>query len=286
MKRSFLIAMLSGLVLINTPVLALNQQPNQQKTPQSEQSVSPATTEQNPTKSGTAEASDPAARGRAMLLAARRAIGEEALKKLQDIVFKSESTLAMFEDNGAIINEITIKLPNKMLSRTSSGFGDILQSYNGQTAWHKTARGLEEFSGNTLNEFRKAMANETIFLITQFEQPGFQIEFQKEVTISERRANLLLIKLPFEHEVSLYVDAENGAILRKTYRSAGAGMKFDHEENYSDFREVGGLRLPFKRSRLRNGQPFLETVITEVKINTGATDQSFDKPVKSSASKN
>ena len=56
------------------------------------------------------------------------------------------------------------------------------------------------------------------------------------------------------------------------------GAPGEIEEIYSDYREAGGLKLPFKILLNRSGKKFGEQTITEIKINPGVEESAYKKP--------
>jgi len=69
--------------------------------------------------------------------------------------------------------------------------------------------------------------------------------------------------------VRLWVEPVSGMVLKKAYRGLGPGGMADMEEVYSDYREVSGIQVPFRVVGHQNGVPFIETVIAEVRFNSG-----------------
>jgi hypothetical protein len=266
MKRSFLIViMLFGLAAKSLTLFAQSDtppRPNLEKPPAPPASSVPDKTD-----------------GKALLTAARQAIGgEAALRAVQDITLKLAAKLLQGGADLVVKNETIIKYPNKSLTRISASFGNSAQGYDGEIAWQQTPRGINEFAGDNLAEFRNALHNDTIFLLKHFDAPGYQVEQLEDEKIEGRRVAVVLVKLPTTHEVRLYLDGETHLVVRKAFISKVSGTKIENEESYSDFRTVAGLRLPFKRLLRRNGQPFVEALCEEIKINTGVLDKLFVKP--------
>ena len=75
----------------------------------------------------------------------------------------------------------------------------------------------------------------------------------------------------------MFVEPASGTLLKKTFRGMGTGGPADIEEFYSDFREVSGMRIPFRIEVNQNGARFLEATINEVKFNTGVDPAELGK---------
>ena len=80
---------------------------------------------------------------------------------------------------------------------------------------------------------------------------------------------------------TLGIDPETGRVLSQTYRGRGpGGVVGQIVINYSDYRTVDGLSLPFKTTATFDGQPFpaLSATTEVIKINGQIDPSSFKKP--------
>ena len=80
---------------------------------------------------------------------------------------------------------------------------------------------------------------------------------------------------------TLEIDPGTGRVASQTYRGRGpGGVVGQIVINYSDFRTVEGLSLPFKTTATFDGQPFpaLSATIETIKINGQLDPSSFKKP--------
>ena len=80
---------------------------------------------------------------------------------------------------------------------------------------------------------------------------------------------------------TLEIDPGTGRVVSQTYRGRGpGGVAGQIVINYSDYRPVDGLSLPFKATATFDGQPFpaLSATIETIKINGQLDPSSFKKP--------
>ena len=97
--------------------------------------------------------------------------------------------------------------------------------------------------------------------------------------MGEREADVLEIRSKDGEQVSVWVDAASGQVVKKEYRGeAVAGPAAKVEELYEDFREVNGIRVPFKTTVLQNGAKFADSQYTEFQYNTGLKAEDLAKP--------
>lgn len=109
-------------------------------------------------------------------------------------------------------------------------------------------------------------------------------DFKALATGSDRVGETAVERLDVElsgFTTSLGIDPATGRVLSQVYRGRGpGGVVGEIVINYSDFRSVDGLSLPFKISATFDGQPFpaqSATVETQT-INSQIDPASFKKP--------
>jgi hypothetical protein len=120
----------------------------------------------------------------------------------------------------------------------------------------------------------KELYHDPIFLLRARTQPDFKTWLASG---SEER---LEVELP-EFTTALGIDPATGRVVNQTYRGRGpGGLVGEIVINYSDFRTVEGLSLPFKTEATFDGQPFpaLSATIEAITINGQVDPSSFKKP--------
>jgi hypothetical protein len=79
-------------------------------------------------------------------------------------------------------------------------------------------------------------------------------------------------------------DEKTGLPLDEVYKETGmGGAPSEVKETFSDWRDVDGIKLPFKVMLEQGGQRAGEVTISEIKLNTGITAEELSKkpePVK------
>ena len=118
----------------------------------------------------------------------------------------------------------------------------------------------------------KELYHDPLFLFRARTQPDF-----KAWLATEER---LEIELP-EFTTTLGIDPATGRVVKQTYKGRGpGGLVGEIVINYSDFRTVEGLSLPFKTTATFDGQPFpaLSATVEAITINGQIDPSSFKKP--------
>jgi len=71
--------------------------------------------------------------------------------------------------------------------------------------------------------------------------------------------------------VRVEFDPQTGLPKRATYDvpHQGGGAPVFTEDIYSDFREVGGIKMPYKTVIMQSGRKFADVVVSDMKVNSG-----------------
>ena len=78
--------------------------------------------------------------------------------------------------------------------------------------------------------------------------------------------------------VRIELDPATGLPARQTYTDIGSGgAPAQTADIFSDWREVAGIKLPFKAIQLENGMKMLEVTVSEYKINSGLSAAELSK---------
>jgi hypothetical protein len=97
------------------------------------------------------------------------------------------------------------------------------------------------------------------------------------LTVNAVAGNAVEIAAKGGDSVRVEFDASSGLPARYTYQSMGMQGPVAVASNLSDWREVNGIRLPYKIVIEQGGQKFAEATVSEWKLNTGLTPQELSK---------
>lgn len=69
------------------------------------------------------------------------------------------------------------------------------------------------------------------------------------------------------------MDAKTGLPLKLSYQEGAQSV----EDEYSDWRDVAGLHLPFQTTVTQDGKKYADVKIQEYKVNSGLTQEALSK---------
>ncbi len=188
--------------------------------------------------------------------------GEKAV-----LAVKSLSTIATGEIQGTAL-EMTSKITssNKLaIEMKAMGMTMMKQVVNEKGAYVTQQGQRKDLDGDKLAEIKaSAMPFDEIKMSQKADVTLDGIE-------SFNGADAYVIK---NGKTTLYYDVTSGLKIGKAVVQEANGQKMTQITNFGDYKEVKGIKLPFKTS-LSFGPQEIEFKTTEVKINEGVTDADF-----------
>ena len=143
--------------------------------------------------------------------------------------------------------------------------------------YNNSARPMTEAD---VTAFHKELNHDLIVLLRARSKPDFKAWATGNDKVGETIVERLEVELPGFNSV-LSIDPATGRVLNQTYRGRGpGGVIGEIAINYSDFKSVEGLLLPFKLAATFDGQPYpaLSATIESATINGQIDANSFKKP--------
>jgi hypothetical protein len=212
------------------------------------------------------------ARGKQLLERAQQAMGgAEKLAAVKDATYTADIALE------AAAGGIKLKLvnmylaPDQLRQEQELPGAKIIEYSDGKSGFLATPQGVQPMPAEALKQAQGELFREPYALLLSDRDPARIVNAVGENTVEVAAANgSLKVKIEF--------DSATGLPARETYTEAGAtGAPAETTEIYSDWREVGGIKLPHKAIQLENGMKMLEVAISEYKINSGLTAAALSK---------
>jgi zinc protease len=155
--------------------------------------------------------------------------------------------------------------PTNFRQEVEAPFGKLLSYTNGTSGWVKGPQGEGALVGPMLKQAQGEIFRNYFRLLTS--------DSDSTRTVNYAGAGLLDISDKSGNTARLVVDDNTGLPLKLSY----AGPQGVIEETFSDFRDVAGIKIPFKISITQAGRKFAEASILDFKVNTGVTAAELSK---------
>lgn len=203
-----------------------------------------------------------------------QAIGGKAMiQKQTSRVSKGTYETPTFNASGTV--EVYAKAPNKVaFAARITGWGVLARGFNGSTGWiHDPENGFQDMPASQLamsrrdSDFYRPLKMKQIY-------PGLQAVRLRKV--QGREAVILQTPQTGESQRFLF-DVENGLLIREVQTLNGSQGTVNIVTEYSDYRTVDGIKIPFYTRQVSPGYTFI-IKLNEVKHGVQMDDQRFDKP--------
>jgi hypothetical protein len=199
--------------------------------------------------------------------------GSRALSKIQTVTLEGTFTS---DDGKSGTYTLDTKLPNRYYSELLVGDKNLIEAYNGKSAWHQNAAGelgtlvgpegmqLEaaaQFYNSHLLNLKKSKI--TLALVGHAQARG-KDSLQLEITTATGVKR------------QVFFDPETHLIVKEMATVGGV----EEEILYDDYRAIDGVKLPHK-IELHRGSDKYDISVTRAAINGNVGERVFDFPIKS-----
>ena len=199
--------------------------------------------------------------------------GSKTLSKIQTLTLEGTFNT---DDGKAGTYTLDTKLPNRYYSELLVGDKNLIEAYNGKSAWHQTAAGelgtlvgpegmqleaaAQFYNSRLLNPKKSKM---TLTLVGHAQVRG-KDAVQLEVTSATGMKR------------QVFFDPQTHLIVKEAATVGG----IEEEILYDDYRTVDGVKLPYK-IELHRGSDKYDIDVTRAVINGTVGERVFDFPIKS-----
>jgi len=212
--------------------------------------------------------------GTALLAAAAKARGEKALLGLKDLTYEGEVAMGGM----SLKIKAVVAPPDRNWNEIQTPMGVMNQVLSGDRGWMSMGPKTRELPGAAVDEMRKGIPTEAgcAFLLQQVLQGKLQGQLIGKTDVEGAVADDVLVKMG-DASLRLYVDAKGVLVGLKSHAVTQEGPA-DILELYSDWRDAGGLKVPFKTVQKVGGEEKQSSALTSVKPNAGYDAKIFEKP--------
>src|SRR5580765_422364 len=196
------------------------------------------------------------------------------LSKIQTMTL--EGTFTNTADGKSGTYTFDTKLPNRYYSELVVGDKNLIEAYNGKSAWHHNAAGE---LGTLLGQDGLQLEAASSYYNSRFlnlKKDKLALAFVGHAQVRGKDALQVEITAPTGVKREAFFDPQTHLIVR----DAGALGGVSEEIFYDDYRAVGGVKVPYK-IELHRGSDVYAIDITRAEINGTIGERVFDFPIKS-----
>jgi photosynthetic reaction center cytochrome c subunit len=200
--------------------------------------------------------------------------GVAAIDKLKSRVMKGTLIANNGNEIGYELDQLGADSVLAILNTPQAGV--IERGFDGRTAWEKSSRGVRNLAEGEIYYLRRYPdLYKDIKLKDQFSR----ITFGGKPKIDGRDVFLLRATTISGKRESLFFDAENGLLVRRSTSTTTPVGTIPEQVDFADYRDIDGMKLPFM-IRVSAVDPTYSVVrkITEIKLNVPLEPKRFNKP--------
>jgi hypothetical protein len=200
--------------------------------------------------------------------------GSKALSKIQTETL--EGAFNNPADGKPSTYTFSLKLPNRYYSEFVLGDKNLIEAYNGKSAWRQTPSGeLSTVLGQEGQQLEAASLCYNSRLLN-LKKHKLAVAFIGHAQVRGKDALQLELTTPTNIRRELFFDPQSHLLVKESAPVAG----LDEEILYDDYRTVDGVKLPYK-IELHRGPDTYSINITRAAINATVGERTFDFPIKS-----
>jgi len=197
--------------------------------------------------------------------------GEAAVEKVTSRVMKGTIT---FGDRNIAI-DIYAKDPDKRVSFTHTPEGDSITAFDGHQGWLGVPkRPVREMHGP---DIEAAAMDADLHFPAHLKVMFSEVKVRGKETLGDRDAYVVIGEREGKPPLRLYFDEQSGLLVRLVRLGETPLGQLPTQIDYADYREVSGVKIPFRWTLARPGGRFTIQV-SEVKQNVPVDDAKFAKP--------
>src|SRR5436853_5044716 len=202
-----------------------------------------------------------------------KAAGGKALSRIQTLSIEGTFTS---DDGKTGTYTLDTKLPNRYYSELLVGDRNLIEAYNGKSAWHQNAAGeLGTLVGPEGMQLEAAAQYYNSRLLN-LKKNKIKLGFAGRAQVRGRDAMQLAVGTAVGVKRQVFFDPQTHLIVKEAATVGGV----EEEILYDDYRTVDNVKLPHK-IELHRGNDKYDINVTRAAINRTVGERLFDFPFKS-----
>jgi hypothetical protein len=210
--------------------------------------------------------------------------GEEKLKKIDAMSWKTKATLTFNGDDNAFSSQSTVQ----GLDHFRTEFELQIQGnpvkgmvvLNGDKGWRKFGDQTMPMDDDALaNEKHQVSLNVIPTKLVVLKEKGYKLEAADEQKVGDKPAAGVKVTGPNGKDFTMYFDKESGLPVRIVAKVLGFdGQEFTMETTVKDYKDFDGIKRATKTESKRDGEAFIKAEISEFKLLDKVEAKTFAEP--------
>jgi hypothetical protein len=182
-------------------------------------------------------------------------------------------------------SETSIQLPDRLhvdvRFKVSGQEFTYIQVVDGNKGWFKLMGNTDVLNKDMLAEVKEQLNSVNISHLACLNDKEHKLSSLGEVKVGNRPAIGVRVERKGYRDVNLFFDKDKSLLLKMETRGKDfmqGGQEFTSTSLYEDYKKVEGMMIPHKVTIERDGKPYVDAEVTEVKLSEKLDDSVFAKP--------
>ena len=225
------------------------------------------------------------AEGKALLARVISAIGDQQkIAAIRSVRAKASVLAKTPQGDMSIAAESVTVFPDHIWQKLGTPMGEMAIVVSPSAAFMKGPMGTQDMPASRSEEMVKEVKRDPLFIAQHADDPKFTFSASGTVKVGEVEAKILDVNADGA-EVRWFVDPRSGRILRSSAQTVGMTGSGEEVTDYSDWKSVDGISVPFKEVKTQGGEPRASVELQEVEFNPNVDSALFDKPAANAPAK-
>ncbi len=175
-----------------------------------------------------------------------------------------------------------IAFPDRMRTTMRLPMGEFTSVLSGSTGFLIAMGAPRDLPPSMRDDLAKSIKREMLLVAQQAENPRYAFSVGGSEKVGEVEARILEVNADGSQE-RWFVDPQTGRVLRVSHQAMDMSGPVQRVRDYSDWRTVDGITLPFKSRITTDGQESGSAEATQVEFNPAIDPKLFERPAEEAA---
>ncbi len=203
--------------------------------------------------------------------------GETKVRSVKSVREKVTLLLKTPQGEMSVQAEEVAVFPNQSWQKMVTPMGEMSTVVSPTAAFMSAPMGTQDMPASEKEEALKDMKREPLFIAQHADDPKFVFSAGGSEKVGEVETKILDVNADGA-EVRWFVDPQSGRIIRASWQSMGMGGSGETVADYTDWKSVEGISVPFKEIRTRGGEKEASVEVKEFELNPKVDPKLFEKP--------
>ncbi len=202
--------------------------------------------------------------------------GIDRLKAVKTIVSDARSLINTPMgriDIGVVVYQV---YPGKLRQNMTTPQGELSFVFDGEAGYIVVPMGAQPLPPEVSRSLKDAVFRDIIPLFIHLTESDASVQFAGNEDINGESTSILLVKQPSGEPLKVYISNETHHVVKYAFRESEQGVIVDKERYYSDYIEIGGVKIPYRVDEHVNGNLASESRTTSVKLNIDVDESLFE----------